>query len=241
MGSGMVKRSIITVDVERCDGCGACVPSCPEGALKIINGKLHVLEGLCDGLGACLGACPKGALTIEQKETEEFNPNLYKVNLNEPGWDETKLADARRSNANIKDRPTLSQWPIKLELVNPHAPFFKDSNLLVAADCAPIACRDFHRQFLSGRKIVTGCPKFGDVNLYLQKLTEILKSSRPKTLKVVRMEVPCCGGLKYIAERAAKSLEQNASPSLEEAIINIDGKIIKDVKIVNPNRTPTNP
>lgn len=226
----MAKRGVITVDVEKCDGCGACVPSCPEGALEIIDGKLHVFEGLCDGLGACVGACPKGALTVELRESEESisHPTQggLKPNLKQPGWEESKLRLGKRLNVNHQKPSNLSQWPVKLELVNPHAPFFKDCELLVAADCTPIACRDFHRIFLKNRKIVTGCPKFGDVNLYLRKLTEILKFSQPRALKVVRMEVPCCGGLKYVAEQAVKNAMPPTAVEVEETVVGVDGKIL---------------
>ncbi|MEM2901134.1 MAG: 4Fe-4S binding protein [Candidatus Bathyarchaeia archaeon] len=226
----MVKRSVITVDLEKCDGSGACVPSCPEGALKIVNGKLRVFEGLCDGLGACVGACPKGALTVEEREAEEFTLHLtrggLKPNIKQPGWEKAKPRREKRLTVNPQEPSHLSQWPVKLELVNPHSQFFKDCELLVAADCTPIACRDFHREFLRGRKIVTGCPKFGDVNLYLWKLTEILKFSQPRALKVVRMEVPCCGGLRYIAEQAVKNATSPTAIEVEETVVGVNGKVL---------------
>lgn len=243
----MVERKIIVVEQEKCDGCGQCLPNCPEGALKIVNGKLQITEGLCDGLGACVGTCPKGALQVVEKETETFNlqaalTNIKKLERFKPKKAKEQIEHLKKGGFNVDstlkqlethDQSTLSQWPIKLELVNPNAPFLKGSELLVVADCVPFANRNFHQDFLLGKKIVTGCPKFGNINLYLQKLSEILKNSEPKRLEVIRMEVPCCGGLKYIAEEAVKDSGADTRIKVEESIIGINGR-----RLVNTREAP---
>ncbi len=230
----MVVRKVITVKEEKCDGCGMCIPNCPEGAMKIVNGKLVITDGLCDGLGACVGACPKGALQIAEKDTYEFNDEIATKNIKaskrlddeitRQHLEKDSIRIGSLKDERLKAKSSLSQWPVKFELVPPTAPFLNSSKLLVTADCVPFAYRDFHKDFLEGKKIFTGCPKFGNVELYLQKLIETLKKKDIKSLEVLRMEVPCCSGLTHIAEEAVKSSGKNIG--IKEIIISIDGKIL---------------
>ncbi len=141
----MVKRKIIKIDEEKCDGCGLCIPACPEGALQLINGKAKLVsDRYCDGLGACLGECPQGAITFEEREAEDFDE------------------EAVQEKAHLHS--VLGQWPIQLMLVNPQAPYFQDADLVLAADCVPFAYANFHADFLAGKALAIGCPKLDDAN-----------------------------------------------------------------------------
>ena len=233
----MIMRKVIVLDKERCDGCGFCIPNCAEGALKVVDGKLQIMEELCDGLGACVGACPKGALQVIERGTSDFdvetdasyirelrktNPEKATKHLEHLEKVSFSAPSAMKHSENQEEKSNLSQWPIKLELVPPKAPFLKQSNLLVVADCVPFAYKSFHQELLNGRKIVIGCPKFGPIKLYLQKLVEILGSADVKTLEVVRMEVPCCGALTQIAGKAVEISKKDTQ--VKETIIGIKGK-----------------
>jgi len=230
------KRKIIRIDEEKCTGCGSCLPACPEGALRIVDGKVRLVkESFCDGLGACLGECPEGALSIEEREAEEFDEaaaleNMKKVEgraeghafspaekgeicscpsaqvlqwerkEDAPGGDGTGSAPFRGAGGG---RPSeLRQWPVQLHLVPADAPYFRDADLLLVADCVPFACGDFHGEFLRGRAVAVGCPKLDDAAAYREKLARIFGRSKIKSLTVLRMEVPCCGGLVYLAREA---------------------------------------
>ncbi len=169
----MVRRKVVQIDEEKCTGCGLCIPNCAEGALQIIDGKARLItDKLCDGLGACIGHCPEDAIRIIEREAEEF------------------------------DERGLSHWPVQLKLVPIHAPFFKNADLLVVADCVPFAYAQFHEDFLKGRAVVVGCPKLDDIELYREKLTTILKTNSIKSITVLFMEVPCCFGLVKAVENA---------------------------------------
>ncbi|MEM3606786.1 MAG: 4Fe-4S binding protein [Candidatus Bathyarchaeia archaeon] len=167
----MVLRKIIRIEESKCDGCGQCIPACPEAAIQIIDGKARLtIESHCDGLGACVNSCPKGAITIEEREAIEFDEEAVKSHLE-------SLGKGLTSSSIIS---ALSQWPVKLELINPKAPFFQDASLLIAADCVPFAYGKFHEKFLKGRRLVCGCPKFGNAKLYIEKLSELFNSFKIK-------------------------------------------------------------
>ncbi|MFU8795997.1 MAG: ATP-binding protein [Dehalococcoidia bacterium] len=232
------KRKMIRIDEEKCDGCGLCIPACPEGALRIIDGKAKLVkESFCDGLGACMGDCPQGALTVEDREVDEYDEEgvIAHIRENSPELLEKHMAHLKahadelpqhHSHAGISSCPSarmlqwdkkegdtpatetvkseLSQWPIQLHLVPPHALYFRNADLVLVGDCVPFAYGDFHRGFLKGKAVAIGCPKLDDLNAYIDKVAEILRVADVKSLKVVHMEVPCCHGLVHIAQEAIR-------------------------------------
>jgi len=213
-----MKRNIVQIDPEKCNGCGLCIPNCAEGAIKIINGKAKLVDDrFCDGLGACLGHCPQDAITITQREAPDFDEEVVKKHLKMaekkselpcgcPGSMSMDIRGEKRtpSGNSARQSPELRQWPVQLTLVSPQASYFKDADLLVAADCVPFAYPNFHSDFLKGRSLIIGCPKLDDADFYTDKLTEILKKNNIKTITLVNMEVPCCFGLQRIVEEAVK-------------------------------------
>jgi len=231
-----MKREIIKIDEEKCDGCGICIPACAEGALQIVDGKARLVkESYCDGLGACLNECPQGAITLEEREAEAFDEEEVRVNLEgkreltdslpcgcpstiEQSW------ETKRDKATIKAPSLLSHWPVKLTLVSPSAPYFRGEELVVAADCGPFAYGGFHQDFLDERAVVIGCPKFDDLKFYQEKLTEILRNSGIKKIIVARMEVPCCSGWLTVVQNAVSSSGKEIS--IEEKVIGIQGELI---------------
>ena len=235
-----MKREIINIDEEKCDGCGICIPSCAEGALQIVDNKARLVkESYCDGLGACLNECPKGAITMEERNVEAFNEEEVKLYLNNKETTINQLACGCPSSTDqswitegekgTRSAPSLlSHWPVKLRLASPEAPYFNNSELVVAADCGPFAYGNFHKDFISGRAVVTGCPKFGDLELYEEKLTEILLNSEIKKIIVVRMEVPCCSGWLNAVWNAIY-LSGREIP-VEEKVIGIQGEILDVVE-----------
>lgn len=236
----MAKRNIIKIDEDKCIGCGICVDSCHEGAIQIIDGKARLVsETYCDGLGACLGTCPVDAITIEEREAEAFDaskaPGLQKEKPAEEaklpcGCPGTAVKSINREPAaccvddNSETQPSaLANWPVQLKLVPVSAPYLQGADILLAADCVPFALADFHKRFLAGRALLVGCPKLDDAQAYVEKLTDIIKNAKPASIKVVRMEVPCCSGLVKIAEMAIQKAGSNIQ--LDQVIVGIDGTI----------------
>jgi len=209
-------RKIVKIDEDKCNGCGACIISCAEGALQIIDGKAKLVkEQYCDGLGACLGECPQGALIIEEREADEFDEEAVEQHLQEQPENELPCgcpsANVARFQPREAEQPesaattitsTLAHWPVQLTLVPPSAPFLKDADILLAADCVPFAYADFHREFLKDRALLVACPKLDDFGAHLSKLVAILHQATPRSLTVVHMEVPCCSGLVHMAQKA---------------------------------------
>ena len=236
-------RKIIKIDDELCDGCGVCVPSCAEGAIEVVDGKARVVaEKYCDGLGACLRECPRGALTVEEREAEEFDEKAVEEHLSASekekpaqgipmahGCPSAKLQTFAAKPVG-EEVPTLqasalSHWPVQIRLVPPTAPFLKGANLLVAADCAPVAYPNFHRDFLKGKAVMVGCPKFDDVQGYVDKFTDIFRSANIKSVTVLDMEVPCCSALPKIVKRGMELAGK--SVPMEEVVISARGEILK--------------
>lgn len=248
-----VKRKIIQIDDEKCNGCGLCVPSCAEGALQIVNGKARLVgEKFCDGLGACLGECPQDALHIIEREAEDFDEKAVEEYLQakaassapEPwtmacGCPSTQIQSfvpaATCEEANqpayfALQKSALTHWPVQIRLVPSTAPFLKGADLLVAADCTPIAYPNFHRDFISGKVVIVGCPKFDDGPEYVQKFTDIFNTAGIKSITVVTMEVPCCQGLPMIVR---KGLELSGKKiPLEQIVISTRGEILRKQKMV---------
>jgi len=234
------RRKIVKIDEEKCNGCGLCIPACAEGAIQIINGKAKLIsDKYCDGLGACLGECPQGAITIEEREADEFDEQAVEHHLQakEPATGElpcgcssaTVTRIERQTSTEIPaagiaetiPEPMLTHWPVQLTLVPPSAPFLQKADLLLAADCVPFACADFHQEFLKDHALVIACPKLDNFEAHLRKLTEILRHSEPKSLTVVHMEVPCCFGLIHMAKQAI--LASGKDIPLKEITIGIKG------------------
>lgn len=246
----MAKRQIIKIDEEKCDGCGLCVPSCAEGAIVIEDGKAKILaDKYCDGLGACLGECPLGALTIEEREAEEFvgpapgapgehgHPEVQK-DMGEPQAEVATEGFVCPGSATRQFTPTaapeagasaLGHWPVKLRLVSAKAPFLKDAELLVAADCAPFAAGDFHARYLAGKAVVCGCPKFDDIEEYVTRLAAILKENEIKGITIVNMEVPCCQGLVEAVRRAFEASGKRLPVSI--CTLGPQGEVVQQAKI----------
>jgi len=240
-----VLRKIIEIDEERCDGCGQCVPDCAEGALKVVDGKVKILaEKFCDGLGACLQACPTGALKIVEREADEFDEEAVMELLEERKAGDKKvqagivspgLADVKfETPCQAANRPrfdfapektgsALTHWPVQIRLVPAQAPFLQNADLLVVSDCVPVAYPYFHRDFLADRAVMMGCPKFDDVNGYIQKFIEVFQTAKPRSIKLAIMEVPCCGGMRMIVKEALK--QANMDIPLEEVVITARGEI----------------
>jgi len=223
------KRKIVKIDEEKCDGCGACIPACAEGALQIIDGKARLVsEKYCDGLGACLGECPQGAITIEEREAEEFDEGATKDRLpcGCSSTTTTQFEEREATDIDLKQAPSqsmLSHWPVQLALVPPDAPFLQGADLVLAADCVPFAYAGFHQDFLPGHALLVACPKLDDFQAHLKKLTEVLRHSSVKSLTVVHMEVPCCSGLSHMAQQAIR-LSGKALP-FKEVTIGIRGEL----------------
>lgn len=201
-------RKIIKIDEEKCNGCGICANACHEGAIDIVDGKAKLMrEHFCDGLGDCLPACPTGAITFEEREAPEY--------------DEAAVMKAKQ-NKNIHSQ--LSNWPVQIKLAPIQAPYFHNANLLIAADCTAYAYANFHQEFIRNKVTLIGCPKLDSID-YSEKLTEIIRNNDIKSVTIVRMEVPCCGGLEMAAKRALQ--DSGKFIPWQVFTISIDGNIIE--------------
>ncbi len=229
-------RQIIKIDEEKCNGCSACAKACHEGAIEMINGKAKLTrEDYCDGLGDCLPACPMDAITFEEREAKEYNEAAVleskqkKAAAKIPCTCPSTMAKAiNRSDSQCVSAPAatasqLSQWPVQIKLVPVTAPYFDNANLLIAADCTAYAYGNFHNEFIRKHITLIGCPKL-DEGDYTEKLTAIISNNNIKSVTVVRMEVPCCGGIEYATKRAL----QNSGKFIPWQIVTIstDGRII---------------
>ena len=275
-----MKRKIIKIDDDKCDGCGLCIPNCPEGALQIIDSKARLVSDLfCDGLGECIGHCPEGAITTEEREAEPYDeskvmeniikagPNTIKAHLKHltdhnqirfyeegikvlkekgitipeldksevtplacgcPGSMAKEIKQNSQTEINQKSltlKSELLQWPVQLQLLNPNAQYFDNADLLISADCVPFAYANFHQKFIKGKITIIFCPKLDQViDQYITKLAEIFRLHKIKSVTIVRMEVPCCGGIEHIVQ---KTLEiANKSMMVKVNVIEINGAMI---------------
>ncbi len=231
-------RKIIKIDKEKCNGCGICVNACHEGAIGLVDGKAQLMrEDYCDGLGNCLPACPTGAITFEEREALLYNEEAVKMNTETkepkvpfvcPG---TRMRTIERTPERnkvatpVKNNSELNQWPVQIKLVPPNAPYFKNANLLIAADCTAYAYGAFHDRFMKNKITLIGCPKLDEVD-YAEKLTAILSMNDLKSITVVRMEVPCCGGIVQAVIDALTASGKMIPWSV--VTIGTDGEIIED-------------
>ncbi len=199
-------RKIIHINEEKCNGCGLCASACQEGAIGIVNGKAKLLrDDYCDGLGNCLPVCPTNAISFTEREAAAFDEAAVKENM-------TATA--------------LRQWPVQIKLVPVNAPYFDGAHLLIAADCTAYAYRNFHQDFIRGKVTLIGCPKL-DEGDYSEKLTEIIRQNNIKSVTIVRMEVPCCGGLARAAENALRNSGKFIPWQVK--VISTDGYIVDNM------------
>ncbi len=273
-----MKRKIISIDEKKCNGCGQCIPNCPEGALQIIDGKARLVSDLfCDGLGECIGHCPEGAISVEEREAESYDekkvmeniikagPNTIKAHLKhlkDHGEDdyfdqavevmkekdipvpdleqEEKLAcgcpgtmakSLHKDTNNDEGKPImhveshLKQWPVQLKLLNPYAQYLDDADLLIAADCCAYAYGNFHQKFIKDKIAIILCPKLDTgIEQYIEKLALIFDNNKINSITVVRMEVPCCGGIEKIVEAALQKAGKFSMVKLH--VISVNGEII---------------
>ncbi len=243
-----VKRKIIQIDEEKCDGCGNCVIGCAEGALAIVDGKAKVIsDNLCDGLGACIGDCPQDALEIIERVAEDFDEDAVEDHLKAQkseektetmacGCPSTHIqsfapAQSACQSANVPTafqegaESALSHWPVQVRLIPPTAPFLKGADLLVVADCVPIAFPSLHQDFIKGKAVMVGCPKFDDAEDYIDRFAEIFKTAGIKSITAVVMEVPCCSGLPTIIKKGLEA--SGADIPVKEVVISTRGKIVE--------------
>lgn len=223
-----MQRDIIVIDEAKCDGCGHCVTACAEGAIAVVNGKAKLVsEVYCDGLGACLGHCPQGAITVVKREAPAFDQQAVDRHLSSqrkpaftivghshghghacPGSQQRSLPRSPPApaavDAGCAAASQLGHWPVQLGLVNPGAPFLAGADVLLTAHCVPVAMPDFHQRWVGGRGVLLACPKLDDLAQHTNKLSAILAQAKPASLTVLRMEVPCCGGLAWAAKQAAE-------------------------------------
>ncbi len=231
-----MKRRIVQIDEEKCNGCGVCADACHEGAIEMQNGKARLIrDDYCDGLGDCLPACPAGAISIIEREAAAYDEQLVQARKQAgtgscPGSRPRAILHEEAENSGcagtVPDMPSrLSQWPVQIKLAPVNAPYFAGAELLVAADCTAYAYASFHESFMKGRITLVGCPKLDAVD-YSEKLTEIFRQNKIAGVLVVRMVVPCCGGLEY----AVKTALQNSGKRIPCQVVTIstDGKILEE-------------
>jgi ferredoxin len=271
-----MKRKIIKINEEKCNGCGACIPDCPEGALQVIDGKARLVSDLfCDGLGACIKACPQDAMTVEEREAEAYDEykvmenivkageNTIKAHLKHlqdhgedklfsqaidylkknnievpeleikplpcgcPGTMQKDLRQEKKpaSVQNVNLQSELNNWPIQLKLLNPHAPYLKGADLVIAADCTAFAYANFHQKFLKNKVLIMLCPKLDtDLDSYVEKLSVIFQTQEISSITLVHMEVPCCGGVEMIIKEAMKNSGTNII--VKDYTVSISGELI---------------
>ncbi|MBI6872604.1 ATP-binding protein [Clostridium aciditolerans] len=243
-------RKIVNIDESKCNGCGLCVHACHEGAIELIDGKAVLIsDEYCDGLGDCLPECPTNAITIIERESKAYDEEAVAQKIAErmkkteekplpcgcPGTAAKMIerkplkvaSTVKASNRKASSEESLSelrQWPVQLRLINTEAPYLKNADLLVAADCTAYAYANFHSDFIKDHITVIGCPKLDDVKYYEEKLAEILRKNNIKSITVVRMEVPCCGGIVSAVKNAM--LNSQTIVPYKEVTISTDGNVI---------------
>ena len=234
-------RKIIRIDEEKCNGCGACAAACHEGAIEMIDGKAKLTrEDYCDGLGDCLPACPVDAITFEVREAPAYDEQAVKLAQQQkkqeagplpcgcPGSQARALQRPQAAPQSHQAAPVqsqLMQWPVQIKLVPVNAPYFENANLLIAADCTAYAYANFHQEFIRNRITLIGCPKL-DEGDYAEKLTAIIANNNIKSVTIVRMEVPCCGGIEMAAKRAIQA--SGTFLPWQVVTITTDGRIRED-------------
>nr|WP_294681565.1 4Fe-4S binding protein [uncultured Anaerotignum sp.] len=235
-------RKIIQIDEEKCNGCGACAEACHEGAIGMVNGKAKLLrDDYCDGLGDCLPTCPTGAISFVEREAAAYDEKAVQENIRKKqeqshtsaaphaGCPGSQMQRIQRSQESAHSNPVsaesqLGQWPCQIKLVPVNAPYFDGAKLLIAADCSAYAYARMHDEFICGKITIIGCPKLDSVD-YSEKLTQIIQNNNIQSVTIVRMEVPCCGGLEMAAKKALQS--SGKFIPWQVVTISIDGKILE--------------
>ena len=237
-------RKIIRIDKDKCNGCGVCADACHEGAIDIINGKAELVrEHFCDGLGDCLPECPTGAISFEEREATEYDEEAVREAQKKiftknqamsaySGCPGTKIMQIQRTETSEPVEPSLTadsmsklqNWPVQIKLAPVNAPYFNGAKLLIAADCTAYAYASFHQDFIRNKVTLIGCPKLDQVD-YSEKLTEIIQNNNIQSVTIVRMKVPCCGGLEMAAKKALQS--SGKFIPWQVVTISIDGKILE--------------
>jgi ferredoxin len=285
-----MKRKIIQIDEEKCNGCGLCIPNCQEGALRIIDGKARLISDLfCDGLGACLGHCPEGAIEIVERDAEPYDerkvmefivpkgrntilahldhlrdhneqeflnqaihylkennidmspektvrphhgggcPGSREMDFREEGQktEDGGLQEAGGMEQGVAVKSELKQWPVQLHLLNPNAPYFRNADVVLTADCVPFAMGNYHTHFLKGKSVAIACPKLdSNKESYVEKLTSMIRDAKINTMQVIMMEVPCCGGLLQMAQIAREQAGRNVP--IKKSVISIQGEVLEE-------------
>ena len=232
-------RKIIKIDEEKCNGCGACVDACHEGAIGMVDGKAKLMrDDYCDGLGDCLPNCPTGAISFEEREAAAYDEAAVLENKKKKegtgtqvhhGCPGQQMRQFRRKETPVQEQPVgkmdsqLAQWPCQIRLVPVNAPYFDGAKLLIAADCTAYAYANMHQEFMKGKVTIIGCPKLDAVD-YSEKLTQIIANNDIKSVTVIRMEVPCCGGLEHAAVQALKNSRKFIP--WQVVTISVDGRIL---------------
>ena len=235
-------RKIIQIDEEKCNGCGACAEACHEGAIGMVNGKAKLLrDDYCDGLGDCLPTCPTGAISFVEREAAAYDEKAVQENMRKKqeqshtsaaphaGCPGSRMQRIQRSQESARSNPVsaesqLGQWPCQIKLVPVNAPYFDGAKLLIAADCSAYTYARMHDEFMRGKITIIGCPKLDSVD-YSEKLTQIIQNNNIQSVTIVRMEVPCCGGLEMAAKKALQS--SGKFIPWQVVTISIDGKILE--------------
>lgn len=241
-------RKVIEIDESLCDGCGKCVPACEEGAIRIVNGKARlVADRYCDGLGACLGECPNGALRVVEREAEQFDEEAVQERMRlrpsegpafhgpPGGCPSMRLREFAPANAQGGSpceavRSALSHWPVQIRLVPSAAPFLEGADLLVAADCVPVAYPGFHEHLLEGRVVLMGCPKFDDVDEYVRKFADLFATADIRSVTVAVMEVPCCQSLPLVVGKGMALAGKQVH--LDKIVVGLQGEILERQSLV---------
>jgi NAD-dependent dihydropyrimidine dehydrogenase PreA subunit len=229
-----MKRDILKIDEELCNGCGQCVPNCHEGALQVIDGKVRLIsELMCDGLGACIGYCPEGAITIERREAEPYNETavIEKMTVSGGGCPGSKAMvinrDENVNNIEVTEKSELRQWPVQMHLINPNAPYFRNSDLLLAADCVAYSLGGFHSNYLKGKSLAIACPKLDHgTEVYIEKIKALVEVAKVNTISVMMMEVPCCGGLLQMVKSALANSTRKVPVKI--MIVGITGEVLRE-------------
>ncbi|MCI5150075.1 MAG: 4Fe-4S ferredoxin [Candidatus Electrothrix sp. MAN1_4] len=244
-------RKIIEIDDELCTGCGECVPDCAEGSLQIIDGKARLVEDkLCDGLGACLGSCPTGALRIIEREADEFDEEAVEEFLAEQKKKQkgvtasiggggcpsaqlktmqpiTPCQAANKPSSQVNSSLSqLTHWPVQIRLIPPTAPFLENADLLIAADCTAVSYAGLQEDFIQGRVVMMGCPKFDDQQMYVERFTELFKTRKLNSVTILIMEVPCCSSMLQIVKKAYK--DAGTEVPVRQAVVSTQGQLIDE-------------